>query len=231
LSYQTIVDELRTRLAPLGFDLVAPLQVGWYNAQVEQAYRLPDFGRSTSLAVIIANTRALWPRFLTAMVEQPARLRVDDPLDTYTSEEIAGVIADLEIAADVRFAYEDPPRRIAIQRLAHAAGLAYLSPTHLCIHETYGPWIGLRAGVTFNVPGPETPVELASPCSCANNCKQALESAVVGSDWRDWLRVRESCPVGQEHRFCDEQIEYHYSKDRRLLRRAVAAHKQQPGSA
>ncbi|MGH8586497.1 MAG: hypothetical protein ACREWE_10055 [Gammaproteobacteria bacterium] len=43
-----------------------------------------------------------------------------------------------------------PPRRVAMQRLAHLSGLAYLSPSHLNVHATYGPWIALRAAVVID---------------------------------------------------------------------------------
>lgn len=214
-----LVDTLRARIEPHGFDLIAPLQVGWYNAQVDHAYRLPDFGEPTSLAVVVANTRALWSRFLAAVRERPALQDDANPLDAYTVDVIAAAVASLEVRAEVRYAYEPPPRRVAMQRLAHVAGLAYLSPSYLCIHETYGPWIGLRAAIVFDAPGPAAPLNTpAPPCECTNNCKPALERALASNTWRDWLDVREACPAGRAHRYDDDQIEYHYTKARHLLR-------------
>ena len=35
-----------------------------------------------------------------------------------------------------------------MQRLAHVAGLAYLSESHLSVHAEYGPWLGLRAAIS-----------------------------------------------------------------------------------
>jgi hypothetical protein len=43
-------------------------------------------------------------------------------------------------------------RLVAMQRLAHAIGVAHLHPgSQLCIHPTYGPWIALRAVVVFRI--------------------------------------------------------------------------------
>ena len=41
----------------------------------------------------------------------------------------------------------------------------------------------------------------------------------LGNGWRDWVRVREVCPVGQSARYSDDQIRYHYTLDRDCLRR------------
>jgi methylmalonic aciduria homocystinuria type C protein len=48
-----------------------------------------------------------------------------------------------------------------------------------------------------------------------------MSHATGEAGWRAWLAVRESCPVGREYRYCDAQIEYHYTKDRAILRRAL----------
>ena len=40
---------------------------------------------------------------------------------------------------------------IAIQRMAHAAGLALLEPnSHLCLHPKFGPWLALRCALVFD---------------------------------------------------------------------------------
>lgn len=37
--------------------------------------------------------------------------------------------------------------------------------------------------------------------------------------WRLWLAVRDAYPAGRSHRYGDEQIRYHDTKDRAVLRR------------
>jgi len=34
----------------------------------------------------------------------------------------------------------------------------------------------------------------------------------------DWIALRDSCNVGRNHRYDDDQLLYHYTKDRALLR-------------
>lgn len=223
--------------ATAGFDLVQPLQVGWYNAAVAPAVRLPDFGRAGALAVLIANTRTLWPHFLATLRAAPALLGDPHPLDRHTQRSVLSALSALPVAWTVCFANEPPPRRVAMQRLAHHAGLAHLSPSWLSVHRVYGPWIGLRAVAVIDVDGPPgPPPAVDDPCSgCAASCVPLLERAratlasapsarvAVSANWRTWLALRDACPVGRAHRYSDAQIEYHYTWDRALLARALAA--------
>jgi methylmalonic aciduria homocystinuria type C protein len=106
---------------------------------------------------------------------------------------------------------------VPLQRIAHLAGFAYLAPTHLSIHPIYGPWFALRAVVAL--PGSaiaRTPI--APPCRCAAACTSALARAMSSKDTNLWIAVRDACPIGREHRYDDDQLHYHYTKDPSLLR-------------
>jgi methylmalonic aciduria homocystinuria type C protein len=39
----------------------------------------------------------------------------------------------------------------------------------------------------------------------------------IGDTWPLWLAVRDACPVGRAHRYCEDQIRYHYAGDRTAL--------------
>jgi methylmalonic aciduria homocystinuria type C protein len=108
---------------------------------------------------------------------------------------------------------------VAIQRLADEAGLAWLSPSHLCVHPTFGPWIALRAAIVIDVPAPPTTGAMAPLCDCDAHCLPKLQAALeageatsadVTQHWQHWVAMRDACPVGREHRYSDEQIAYHY---------------------
>lgn len=227
-TYETVVQRIARPCAAAGFDLIAPLCIGWYNDAVDAEYRVPDFGDPGSLAMVIGNTRALWPMVCRALDADAELAASADPVDRYTERAIRAAASGVDQQHEVRFAHEPPPRRVAMQRLAHVAGLAYLSPTYLSVHATCGPWIALRAVVVIaGVSGPSSRPELASPCDCASHCMPLFRKAMdaldqpdtsgVRATWRAWVAVRDACPVGREHRYSEPQIRYHYTKDRKFL--------------
>jgi cyanocobalamin reductase (cyanide-eliminating) / alkylcobalamin dealkylase len=208
---------LPIRLSEVGLDLFATTRLGLYNEAVDGPFRLP--GGAADTVAVVGNTAALWPHIDRYVMGSPNQ--VEHPVDNYVEAVVRDAVAGLPEATEVRFSHEPPPRRIAIQRLAHLAGLAWLSPSHLCVHPEFGPWIALRAAIVLDTPytGPET--EPAPPCDCATHCLPMLESALelgepangdeLAERWRAWLAVRDACPVGRRHRYPDEQIRYHYT--------------------
>ncbi|MEO8182071.1 MAG: hypothetical protein ABI895_24820 [Deltaproteobacteria bacterium] len=230
------IDQVRRECAAAGFDLVQPLQVGWYNAQVSGSLRLEDYGSAGNLALVIGNTRALWEPFLHALSNDPALLSAAHPLYTYTEQCVTRAASGLRRPWCLRWSHSGGQQLVAMQRLAHAAGLAYLSESQLSVHAKYGPWIGLRAALSIDLPGPSgPPPQLAHPCAgCAGRCRPALERAIaaitgtvddaaVAQHWQLWLACRDACPTGRQYRYADEQILYHYRKDRNQLRQACRA--------
>lgn len=169
---------------------------------------------SARCALLVGNTRALWPRFTAALAADTALAAERDPLDRYTEATLASAFPN----APVYFAHRTYAERtfIPFQRLAVAAGLGSLSPAHLVIHPTYGPWFALRALVFLDpdahAPAPPSIVPLApSPC-CTADCAARFAVARDTRDARAWLALRDACPVGRAHRYADEQIAYHYGR-------------------
>jgi methylmalonic aciduria homocystinuria type C protein len=227
VSHRDLVERVRLKLALAGLDLVQPLSVSWYNAAVEAAYALPDFGRAHALALVVGNTRAMWPVFLAARAADPALRAAPDPIDTYAAHALAGAAAEIAARSEVRLAHEAPPRRVAMQRLADVSGLATLSPSHLNVHPVYGPWIGLRGVIVVDTEGPaERPDPAPRPCDCTATCLPLFRAAMaaphagtadIAASWTRWIAVRDACPVGRAHRYSDRQLCYHYLKDPALL--------------
>ena len=213
------VDEIARRCAASGLDLHAVTSAGAYDVLVDEPFRLG--ADPTATVLVIGNTKALWP------VLEAWELALgphDDPVDTYVTEVLRGATVDVDDVLDIRFSHEPPPRRIAIQRLADRAGLAWLSPSHLCVHPEYGPWIALRAAVVLARPHVGAEVLAAPPCDCAANCLPKLQEAIAAGEptdnaemvahWQRWLAMRDACPIGRAHRYGDEQIRYHYLGER-----------------
>ncbi|MFT5430074.1 MAG: methylmalonic aciduria homocystinuria type C protein [Myxococcota bacterium] len=232
-----MISVVRAGCSAVGLDLTHAFSTATYNALVDEgdldsSFRLPDFGRDNALALLVANTRAFWPAFTLAMRSDPALAAHPDPVDHYVEQRVTSLAASLPAATETRFSPELPPNRIAFQRLAHVTGFAWLSPAHLCIHPTFGPWISLRAVIVIDAQGPIEPDEPAvrpAVCGCENACSPMLAEAIAATadkplvlstiveTWTHWLAVRDACPVGREHRFSDRQIRYHYTRDRAML--------------
>ena len=220
---EAIAERIAVRCAARGVDLCAACAAGDYDAEVAPEHRLPDVGRPRALALVIGNTRALWPHVRDAVAAGTSDA-VDGHVQAAVRDAVDAALAPLSPRPrfEIRFAPELPPRRIAMQRLAHVAGLAWLAPSHLCVHPVFGPWIALRAAVVIDVEAPRSRRTAPQPpCDCASGCQPAFERALAAGPPRDhaelrrhwelWLAVRDACPVGRAHRYGDEQIRYHYA--------------------
>jgi len=228
------VDRFSESCRRYGFDLVRAFPVDGFNATVEEALRLPDFGRRSALGLIVGNSKLLWPFFVRALSNDVALRDAEHPLDRYVVQSIVEASASIDAEHVTLWAHHTSPAAIPIQRIARAAGLAHLSPSHLSVHPAFGPWIALRAVLVVNDEGPEEPPPAPrDPCSsCSQPCVEALQRAVestgslegpaVERHWTLWARVREVCPEGAEHRYDRDQIRYHYAKDRSVLGRRTA---------
>lgn len=215
-----------------GLDLVHPFGVAAFNRGAPPHERLPAFGRENALGLVVGNTRRLWSPFRDALRADARLLSRAHPLDAYVAAVVTRAAAALATRALLFFAHVVEPTPIPIQRIAEAAGLAQLSPSHLSVHPTYGPWLALRAVVVLDVDGPEVSADLAArPCDgCARPCMPAFDEALraatatgapLGAAIRDdsgaWVRVRDVCPEGRAHRYDEGQIDYHYTKNRERL--------------
>jgi cyanocobalamin reductase (cyanide-eliminating) / alkylcobalamin dealkylase len=230
-EWQRIREHVREGSARAGFDLVHAFAVAAYNAAVPEEWRLAAFERPAPLGVLIGNTRALWAAFLETLAAEPELAASEHPLDDYLQARVVPLLESAGAPYRLYWAHEVTPRALPIQRLAEISGLASLAPSHLSIHPLYGPWFALRAVAVFDVDGPEAPARLESPCpSCEQPCVPALERALeltgaelgragVAKHAAAWIAVRDACPVGREARYSSDQIGYHYTKDRSLLRR------------
>jgi len=225
---------LRAACEVSGLDIVHPFRLDWFNDAAPPALRLPDGGRPRALGVVVANTRRLWPVFTRALGDDGAWQGDENPLDAYVERAITRAAEQsFREAHRIFFAHHMMPAPIAVQRIAHASGLAHLSPSRLSVHPRFGPWLALRAVIVVDVEGPPDPAPRApDPCTpCQKPCIAALEHAMASTDatrpgdverqWELWVNVRDVCPEGRAERYDDDQVRYHYAKDRAFLLRLV----------
>lgn len=199
-------------LAPAGFDIAHPFDTAVIADDPALAH-IANFGNRRAL--LIGNTRALWPAFVAARAADADLDRDSDPLDRYTERTITAAFG----GAPTWFAHQRyGDAFLPFQRLAVQTGFAGLAPTQLVIHPVYGPWFALRAVVVVDGnPPPWSPVLPSYRCS--GSCEAIFRSACASTDWRDWLAVRDACAVGRQFRYSDDQIAYHYSNAAAALRR------------
>lgn len=204
--------DIRALFTEAGFELVHPFDAHAV-ARAVGVGALVDADRPCGW--LVASTRTLWPRLLAACRADRELAENSDPLDLYTERTCLQI-------PDARCLF--PHRRydggafLPFQRIAAAAGMGTLAPTQLLVHPVYGPWFGLRA-VVLTAGTPTTHVLPPAPCDCSDRCTAAFERARhAGDDWRAWLAVRDACCVGSVHRYGKDQLEYHYTKNRALVR-------------
>jgi len=121
---------------------------------------------------------------------------------------------------------------IPFQEVALKMGVGVLSPLGLVLHPTFGPWIAFRALLLcesiFWQDGPKA-LATWNPCpGCSAPCMAICPAKALTRknvhldkcyDYRlanpsqcfDRCLAREACPIGQEHQFSREQINYHYT--------------------
>ena len=231
-----IVVALSDSLTSRGLDLIQAFSLRSYNDVVNGQDTIPDFGRGDAFAVLIGNTRALWQKFIEALKMEPDRLESRHPLDVYVKTVVTEALGELTCDVNwfVRWAHEHPSVGFAAQLMAEVSGMAARSPGHLSVHDTYGPWIAIRAVVIFDREGGVVEPATLRCEGCLGGCTPAVAKALgdqnsptavdgVLRNWRRWLEVRSACPAGVMHRYSESQIIYHYTHDKELLIEAVKA--------
>lgn len=237
------------RLACSGLDLARAFDASEYDAMARAhggLRPLAAFVRPRPLALLVGNTRALWPHFLAAYRSDPALRAAPDPLDTWVAARVSDALASSPVASVLHLASDRGEHLVSMLRAAEASGLARTGPAHLAVHPEHGPWFGLRALVVFDAdahtataPAPAAggreagagrtarreAADDADPCrGCSAPCVVAMERAIAasasadgGAAWTAWLAVRDACPVGRDSRYSEDQILYHYTKRRSAL--------------
>jgi methylmalonic aciduria homocystinuria type C protein len=209
------------QLAARGFDLAHAFDLAV--AADDAAFAPIAAGAARRVGVLVGNTRALWPRFVAALRDDHELATALHPIDLYTERAFAEAFPDTPVVFAHR-RYGAARQFVPMQRLAELAGLAARAPTGLCVHRRYGPWFALRGVVALTGDPPATSATRL-PCPkdlCAATCMPALERAMAAPPddraWEAWLAVRDACSVGRDYRYSDDQIHYHYTKDRSRLR-------------
>ncbi|MGB0590316.1 MAG: hypothetical protein ACPGU1_11600 [Myxococcota bacterium] len=218
--------------AERGLDIAVPCVAQRYNASIADHPHLrpvETFGYPTTCAILIGNTRLLWPALKRAVAEAPTRL-ASDPVDRHVEATIGALQEAIPARSKVYFGHVMGDSMVSMVHAAEASGFADRGPAHLAVHPVYGPWFAIRALLVIDHPAVDEPPSSPELCaSCSAPCVHALTEAMrltesadiatgLGPNWRAWLAIRDACPVGQGARYSDGQIRYHYALDDSKLR-------------
>jgi hypothetical protein len=199
-------------LEPFGFDLIKPFNVSHYNELVFSKKNKLTNLRENSLGIIIGNTKNFWIPF---MKEYELNFKdCSNPVDKYTENVIKKLVKQefSQIKYFVKFSHDVENNEIvSMQKACHVSGLAFNEENiGLCIHPIYGPWFALRAVIVFDLDAPsevETIKEFPGSEMDLKNMKIEMKKAMVTGNW---LNVRNVCQLGNEYKYSQEQIDYHY---------------------
>ena len=217
-----------------GFDICHSFHPKWYNDMLRDEnldlVLLPETNYS---AVLIGNTKHLWPYFCQwyQKSEKP-----DNPLDTYCQECLQRILSRHGVS---RIYWSHSCGRnelVSMQRVAAVSGFAYHDDSsHLTVHPVYGAWHSFRAVAVFSSSSNDVPPPQRLPCLLSATEKEraaaALNYALQVSDSENlcnqlhgkivnnekvcmaWIAVRDCVETGKEYRFDENQLMYHYTKD------------------
>ena len=153
-----------------------------------------------------------------------------DPVDHYSLVVMQQFIDDYLKAPPVLLIYP-AEYLLPLQQLGELAGWSQPSPLGLGINPEYGLWFAYRTAflTNYQLPVTQSPAS-QSPCAtcadkpCINTCPAgAVQSPgrfdvyacatfrlATDSACADRCLARTACPIGAEHRYTLEQVQYHY---------------------
>jgi len=233
------MDDLATALSRRGFDVLAPFRVSWYNEYIQKlglatdenhvagsAFTLaplPNLGQDDALALIVGNSKAMWPNMLRWLKSQPDPAVVKDPVDTFSSEVISAAISSFAAATDGRpvIAHDmfwasdmSAARLVDMNRAAYVSGVCYFSDEmYLSIHPTFNTDEEKAAAK----------VAFAEALKASSEVDMSVEVGMPLDIAQKWAAMRDCVALGREYKYDDSQSEYHYTKNPELLVAALAA--------
>jgi hypothetical protein len=210
---------LRDALAGSGVELVASCPIEALDALAPEPFRSTSLMPTAKGLVVVGSAGpALWRKLRCHLDVDRAKWSEAHPLDRFVADVLARGDAALT-KSGIRFrrfeaAFHATPR-LDFVAMAELVGLGSPGPFGLLIHAEHGAWWALRGAwmVDAEVDPPMSPSRPCVGClaPCIGGWKNAgLAQATPG--------VRARCVVGQQSRYDDEQIAYHYDRVATLQR-------------
>lgn len=204
-----------------------PFKVGWYNSQVEPAFRLGY--HDDTLAILLLSTPAMFERLLLPYLMSPSLESGSlDPVDRCHKELFEDVARILNRTATILQDFELDAKRkpkVLVQTAGHVSGaVQYYQRSDVvpdpwsasermygvAVHPRYGGWFALRGVILFddlragqNLKWEEPP----DPVTSWEKRVELLEK--FNRHWRDWS-YRNVLDEGSEvvERYSEQQMKY-----------------------
>ncbi|MEZ5536448.1 MAG: hypothetical protein R3F02_12580 [Thiolinea sp.] len=231
-----LLSRLQTGFANAGFVLfeVKPLA-----ALPPSIWLKPFTQQHGSLLLLGQAGKSFWPPYKASQPEG------DDPVDDYSADISEQLLTEFLPKIAKQRLFPDPECPVNLMALGRELGWHTPSPLGLGIHRKYGLWSAYRALWWLDAL-PEREQTDASPCDehtettvcadcrtqdCVRRCPvEAIKYGNMpditrcadyryqpGSHCDNGCQARLACPVAAEHRYSDEQFNYHYDLKRSML--------------
>jgi epoxyqueuosine reductase len=218
-------------LAAKGLNIFASVPMHELPAELRTFAQEPEYDHY-SLCMLGHGGTALW-KSLPHPLEASTH-----PIDLLTIAQIDWFTRTLFPDADVILAFPRPDWILPLQRLGRFLNLARPSLLGLDLNEEYGPWFAYRGVFLTSAKVPRflgTPFDSACETCAEKPCQKVCPAGAVGqapqefhlgacasfrlsenSRCADRCLARMACPVGAEHRYSLEQMQYHMGRSAHL---------------
>ena len=203
-----------------GLNLVGSCSIEAYDRRAPRGHRSEDLmPKARGVVVVGSGGPELWAVFRAATHADPSIWSREHPLDSFVGSALDRVDRAFAAARIGSRRFEPlahDPNAPDFRALGELAGLGSMGPFGLLIHVAYGPWWALRGAWLLNAECAPAP-EHKPPCAgCHAPCLGSArggEGVLLATP-----NVRGRCVIGQEFRYSDEQIAYHYDREATLHR-------------
>ena len=236
--------EIRDSASAWGLNLVGAVSVERYEESVAADVSVGQIETAARSIILIGNGGAsFWKHFQDHCSSRPGWLERDNPLDDFTRQVVESELIPRfrrhGIHARALYPFMPAEKQISFLQLAKLTGLGGPSIVGVLVHPTFGPWIAFRAAILVDVlidaPGEASgfdPCPSCEPRSCIAACPVGAVSMPKGWDAVECTRhrvevetdcaarchSRVACVLSPEHRYPDDELQYHHSRALRVMK-------------
>jgi epoxyqueuosine reductase len=222
-----------TQLSDAGLNLQAAFNIADLPDHITKALNThcENFGTFSQLLLVAHGGRAMWDAVSNR------GFTTDNPIDDYAVNTVGQYFAAEHPDNNYEIVYPGN-FPIGLRDLGDLAGWHHDSPFRVGIQAQWGTWFAYRAVILTDTNfAPTVAMPTASPCDecidkpCISICpaKAVAEEALdlescldhrmqEKSSCVDTCLSRLACPVGLEHRYSKDQINYHYGRSMKVIR-------------